>query len=55
LADAITQNFGLEPELIGGGGGVFDVHADKSLIFSKHQSGRFPDHQEILESIQQSR
>jgi selT/selW/selH-like putative selenoprotein len=27
---------------------VFDVTVDGTLIFSKHQRGRFPDEQEIL-------
>lgn len=34
-------------ELIGGGGGVFDVVVDDRLIFSKHQIGRFPEPGEI--------
>jgi|TARA_B100000809_G_scaffold894_2_gene1084 selT/selW/selH-like putative selenoprotein len=34
-------------ELIGGGGGVFDVVVDGRLIFSKHQTGRFPEPGEI--------
>ena len=34
-------------EFIGGGGGVFDVVVDGRLIFSKHQTGRFPEPGEI--------
>jgi selenoprotein W-related protein len=34
-----------------GSGGVFDVHADGKLIFSKHQEGRFPDEDEILSEL----
>lgn len=34
-------------ELIGGGGGVFDVVVDGRLIFSKHEIGRFPEPGEI--------
>ncbi len=30
-----------------GSGGVFDVIVDNRLIFSKHQSNRFPERDEI--------
>jgi hypothetical protein len=30
-----------------GGKGQFDVVADGELLFSKHESGRFPEHVEI--------
>ena len=42
---------GTEPELIAGGGGIFDVAVDDRLIFSKHRAGRFPEHPEILEKL----
>jgi hypothetical protein len=38
--------------LIQGGGGVFDVKAGDKLIFSKHTSGRFPTHEEILGALE---
>jgi selT/selW/selH-like putative selenoprotein len=31
-----------------GGKGQFDVVADGELVFSKHESGRFPEEDEIL-------
>jgi len=31
-----------------GGGGEFEVTVDGKLVYSKKQSGRFPDHQEVL-------
>jgi len=34
-----------------GGGGEFKVTVDGKLVYSKKQSGRFPDHQEILELL----
>ncbi len=40
-------------ELIGGGGGVFDVVVDGRLIYSKHQTGRFPEPGEIAGLIGQ--
>lgn len=34
-------------ELIGGGGGIFDVEADGDMVFSKFTQGRFPDDGEV--------
>ena len=33
----------MTPELIAGGGGIFDVHLDGELVYSKFESGGFPD------------
>ena len=38
----------MEPRLIKGGGGVFEVEKDGELIFSKKAEGRFPEHEEIF-------
>lgn len=37
--------------LIKGDGGVFDVVVDGDCLFSKHESGRFPEEAEILEAL----
>ncbi len=42
---------GVEPELIAGGNGIFDVMVDGKLLFSKDQTGRFPADEEILEKL----
>ena len=34
-----------------GSGGVFDVTVDGKLVYSKHQTGRFPNPGEVLELI----
>jgi Rdx family. len=34
-----------------GGGGVFDVFKDGQLVFSKHKTGRFPEHGEIISAL----
>lgn len=39
------------PTMIEGAGGVFDVHANGTQIWSKHDVGRFPEHKEILDKI----
>ncbi len=51
MADAIKSELGVETTLIRGGGGIFDVHVDQELIYSKHQSGGFPEHQTILDRL----
>ena len=35
----------------GGGGGIFDVHQDGNLVFSKHEAGRFPEEDEVLQQL----
>lgn len=41
----------MSPELIQGRGGIFDVKLNGKLIYSKHQTGRFPEHDEVLKAI----
>lgn len=36
-----------------GGRGQFDVFVDDKLIYSKHQSGRFPEPREVLDQLPQ--
>jgi selT/selW/selH-like putative selenoprotein len=42
---------GIQAQDIPGGKGQFDVLRDGELIFSKHESGRFPEHDEILAAL----
>jgi selT/selW/selH-like putative selenoprotein len=39
---------GIEAQDFPGGKGQFDVLRDGELVFSKHEAGRFPEHDEIL-------
>jgi len=43
----------VEPSLIKGKGGVFDVVVDGRLVFSKHQLHRFPDPGEVTGRIRE--
>jgi len=52
LAAAIEKKHDLTVELIDGGGGIFDVKLGDKLIYSKHQTGRFPEHDEVLAEIE---
>jgi selenoprotein W-related protein len=47
----IQEARGVEAELVPGKGGIFDVVVDGKLIYSKHQTGRFPDPDEILAKL----
>jgi selT/selW/selH-like putative selenoprotein len=38
-------------ELIRGGGGIFDVVVDGRMVFSKHNTGRFPEPSEVISAI----
>ncbi len=51
MAAQLRKAFGVEPELIKGGGGVFDVTVDGQLVYSKHDTGEFPDARELVKSI----
>jgi len=35
-------------EIVTGDGGVFDVHVDGDLVFTKSMLGRYPDPEDVL-------
>ena len=37
--------------IVTGGQGVFDVEVDGQLIYSKHETGRFPNEGEVLSAL----
>ena len=41
----------VDPELIKGDSGVFDIVVDGKLIYSKDETGRFPEHDEVLSQL----
>jgi len=51
LAAVIQQEYGIESELIEGKSGIFDVVVDGNLIYSKKETGRFPEDREVLEKL----
>ena len=51
MAAKIKETVKVTPELIQGKGGVFDVVVDGRLIYSKKQTGRFPEHDEVLSQL----
>ncbi|MCZ6571110.1 MAG: Rdx family protein [Deltaproteobacteria bacterium] len=53
LAAQIKQEFSVEPRLIKGDNGIFDVKLDGKMIFSKHKAGRFPESEEVLAQLRE--
>jgi len=54
LVAELKAKFGesaVKASLVEGGGGVFDVEVGGQLLFSKHQTSRFPRYQEIPTAI----
>lgn len=51
MSAEIEAAVGTIPELIGGGGGIFDVEVDGAAIFSKFSESRFPRDGEIADLL----
>ena len=47
----MIEQFGAKAKLIPGSGGVFEVVVDNKLVFSKAETGRFPDPGEVVKQI----
>lgn len=51
MAAAIKDKTGVDVKMIEGGGGIFDVKVDGKLIYCKKETGRFPEHAEVLDQL----
>ena len=51
MAAKLKDNFGADAILIEGGGGEFEVTRDGALIYSKKQTGEFPNEDELIASL----
>ena len=51
LAESIERETGAEAELVRGDNGIFDVELDGRRIYSKKETGRFPEHEEVLAEL----
>jgi len=47
VAAELRDALGIEADLVAGAGGTFDVTVDGKRIFSKAQTGRFPEPGEV--------
>ncbi|PCJ55859.1 MAG: hypothetical protein COA70_01925 [Planctomycetota bacterium] len=53
MAAELKKNFEVDVTLIPGSGGIFDVHLDGALVFSKlGDDGHFPEPGEVTSVIQ---
>lgn len=48
MAALIKQEFSIQATLVPGTRGIFDVHADSVLVYSKYQTGAFPEGPEVI-------
>lgn len=49
--DTLAAKFGADVELVKSSGGVYEVTADESLVFSKKSLGRFPESGELVDLV----
>lgn len=53
MAAAIESETGVKASLVKGDSGAFVVIADGKTLFSKRETGRFPDEEEILAQLRE--
>ena len=51
LVAEIKEEFNINPELVPGANGIFDVTLNGELIFSKNELKRFPKDKEVNKTI----
>lgn len=51
MAAELQETLGLAPKVTPGGRGVFDVLLDGTLVYSKHETARFPEDGEVTRLI----
>ena len=51
MAAEIKKAKGVDPQLVKGSGGIFDVYQGETLVFSKHVEHRFPEAYEIIAEL----
>jgi len=51
LADELKKEFDVEAKLVAESGGIFDVIVDGNMVYSKFETGRFPDPGEVTRKI----
>lgn len=51
MAAKISKSLGVEPQLVPQGRGIFDVTLDGKLVYSKFETGTFPDEDALVEQL----
>jgi selenoprotein W-related protein len=49
----LRKEFGVDVKLIPGSNGIFDVIVDEKLVYSKSETGRFPEPGEVAQKLDQ--
>jgi selT/selW/selH-like putative selenoprotein len=52
LAALIRERAGLDPKLIASGGGAFEIRVKDELIYSKLETGEWPDFEAIAAQVE---
>jgi selT/selW/selH-like putative selenoprotein len=53
LAEELQKAYGVKANIIPGSKGIFDVIVDGKLVFSKYETGRFPQQGEVPDKLRQ--
>ncbi len=53
LAEELRSAFSADAKLVPGHNGIFDVIVDDELVFSKSETGRFPETGEVVTKLKQ--
>ena len=53
LAAKMESELEASVELIAGGNGIFDVDIGGTLVYSKYQTGQFPDEDALINSLRE--
>jgi predicted Rdx family selenoprotein len=51
VAADIEDEYGITPELIGGGGGIFEVRVDEKVVFTNNNAGGVPPSDWVLTAL----
>jgi len=51
VAAAIERELGMESELVGGGGGIFEVRLDGDTAFTNNRMGGIPSDETVLSAL----
>ena len=51
MAVKISESLGAEPILIAQGRGIFDVVVEGKLVYSKFETGTFPDNNQLVAQL----
>ncbi|MBJ51638.1 MAG: Rdx family protein [Pseudomonadales bacterium] len=51
MAAKLKDAYNADAFLIEGAGGIFDVVVDGDLVYSKHETGEFPDEDQLVDRL----